>query len=347
MDMTMARTTLAAALAPLVGACAIVLASGCGSGGSTGIPAGAATGGKSGGIGGAMNGGATGGTSVGTTGGGSGGGSGGGGGGTVAGTGGVPSETPPDGGAGDGAAPGGACQALFCESFENVPAGSPPDPAIWTRTPDATKDPAKSVVVDTTNGALGTTKALHIPSEVNGFYYIREKKSIAAMGTKFYGRVWFRIDRRPIEKPNGLFHWTLFSADELDDFQAGKLLRFGGHVEAANTIWLRFNFQTHGNPGETGINDMNYTLDLKKWYCVEWYYSLPDQEARFWMNGVEDPLLHWCKNCPMPTATPGYTFPASISQMSFGWAISHGLQTDWEVWVDEIAMDTKKIGCGN
>ena len=247
---------------------------------------------------------------------------------------GMPADT---GGSDKGANEGGApapCQSLFCESFENVPAGSPPDPAIWTRTID-------TLVVDVTDGALGSKKALHVPAIVNGFDYIREKKSIAAMGTKFYGRAWFRIDKRPIEKPNGLFHWTLLSADELDDYMIGKLLRFGGHVEAANTIWLRFNFQTHGNPGETGIDDMNYTLDLKKWYCVEFYYSLPDQEARFWMNGVEDPLLHWQKS------VPGYTFPPSISQMSFGWAVSHGLVTPWEVWVDEIALDTKKIGCGN
>ncbi|HVR62814.1 MAG TPA: hypothetical protein VMU50_13005 [Polyangia bacterium] len=338
--MATARTTVAAALAPLVGACAMLFVSGCGSSGSAGNSPGSASGGNGGGTGGAMSGGATGGASVGT-GGTSGGGSGGEGG-SVAGTGGTPSSTSPDGSASDAPAPGGPCTALFCESFEAVPAGSPPDPAIWTRTPDA----MKNVVVDTTTGALGTTKALHVPSEVNGFYYIREKKSVPAMGTKFYERVWFRIDRRPIEKPNGLFHWTLFTLDELDDFQAGKLLRFGGHVEASNTIWPSFNFQAHGNPGETRISDPMYTFDLKKWYCIEAYFSLPDQEARFWINGVEDPLLHWCKTCAMPTATPGYTFPQSISYMDFGWAISHGLTTDWEVWVDEIAIDTKKIGCG-
>jgi hypothetical protein len=231
-------------------------------------------------------------------------------------------------------APARPCQALFCESFEDVAAGSPPDPAIWTRTSD-------DLVVEVTDGALGSKKALHVPSVVNGFKYIREKKSIAAMGTKFYGRVWFRIDRRPLERPATLFHWTLLSADELDDYLKGKLIRFGGHIEGDNSNWLRFNFQTHNMPGETGLNDMAYKLDTKKWYCVEFYYSLPDQEARIWMNGVERPALHWLKS------VAGYTFPPSISQMSFGWAEAHGIATPWEVWVDEIALDTKKIGCGD
>jgi len=230
-------------------------------------------------------------------------------------------------------APGGPCKFLFCEDFESVTPGSPPDPAIWTRT-------TNDIVVDTTDGALGTKKALHI-TVVNGFKYIREKKTIPAMGTSFYGRVWFRIDRRPLEKPNGLFHWTLVSADELDDYLQGKLIRLGGHIEGDLTNWLRFNFQTHGNPGETGLDDRSAVLDTKKWYCAEFYDSLPDQEARTWLDGTERTALHW-KN-----SVPGYTFPASISQMSFGWAESHGINTPWEVWVDEIVLDTKKIGCGN
>jgi hypothetical protein len=80
-------------------------------------------------------------------------------------------------------------------------------------------------------------------------------------------------------------------------------------------------------------------FDLKKWYCLELYYSLPNQEARIWVDGSERTALHWL------SSVPGYTFPPSISYMSFGWAEAHGIATPWEVWLDEIALDTKKIGC--
>jgi hypothetical protein len=41
----------------------------------------------------------------------------------------------------------------------------------------------------------------------------------------------------------------------------------------------------------------------------------------------------------------GYTFPAAITWMTFGWAEYQAAQTPWDVWIDEIALDKKKIGC--
>jgi len=231
-----------------------------------------------------------------------------------------------------GGGPPGACNHLFCEDFEAVAEGSPPDPAIWTRT-------SNDLVVDAVRGALGSKKALHIPPLLTGAKYIRENKTIAAMGKSFYGRVFFWIEQQPLEKPASLYHWTLLSADELVDYNAGKVLRLGGHIEGAGTNWVRFNFQTHGNPGETGLSDPTLVLSTKRWYCAEFYYSLADNEARIWLDGVEDPKLHW--KGPMG----GYTFPTAVTWMTFGWAEYQAARTPWEVWVDEIAIDTKQIGC--
>jgi len=224
------------------------------------------------------------------------------------------------------------CQALFCESFEDVADGAPPDPAVWTRT-------SNDLVVDSTRAARGGKKALHIPPLLSGAKYIREKKSLPATGPTFYGRVFFWIEKQPLEKPATLYHWTLLEADEGDSINAGRVLRLGGHIEASGTNWLRFNFETHGNPGETGLSDQNLIVTTKRWYCAEFYYWLPDNEARFWLDGVEDPNLHW--KGPMGA----YTFPSAIAWMTFGWAEYQVAQTPWELWIDEIALDTKKIGC--
>jgi hypothetical protein len=231
-----------------------------------------------------------------------------------------------------GGSGGNACAALLCESFEDVADGAPPNPAIWTRT-------SNDIVVDSTRAARGGKKSLHIPPLLSGAKYIRENKTIAAMGTAFYGRMYVWIDRQPTEKPATLYHWTMLSADELPDYNAGKVIRLGGHIEGAGTNWMRFNFQTHNMPGETGLSDQQQILKTKQWYCVEFYYSLPDNEARIWLDGVEDPKLHW--KGPMG----GYTFPAAVSWMTFGWAEYQAAKTPWDVWIDEIAIDTKKIGC--
>jgi hypothetical protein len=225
-----------------------------------------------------------------------------------------------------------ACRSAFCESFEDVAAGAPPDPTVWTRT-------SNDVVVDGTRAALGGKKSLHIPPMVSGAKYIRENKTIVQLGTAFYGRIYFWIEQQPVEKPATLYHWTLLEADEGASVNAGRVLRLGGHIEATGTNWLRFNFETHGNPGETGLSDQNLVVSKQRWYCVEFYYSLPDNEARFWLDGVEDPTLHW--KGPMG----GYTFPAAIQWMTFGWAEYQVAQTPWEVWIDEIALDKQQIGC--
>jgi len=236
-----------------------------------------------------------------------------------------PDVTPIDGAVG-------GCRFAFCESFESQAVGAPPDPAIWTRTgPD--------LVVDGTRAAHGGRRSLHVPPLTQGSHYIRENTTIAKLGTSFYGRVFFWIDKQPVEIPATLYHWTLLEADELDSVNTGDVLRLGGHIEADGTNWLRFNFETHGNPGETGLSDKNAVLTTGRWYCAEFYYSLPDNEARFWLDGVEDPTLHW--KGPMG----GYTFPTKLSWMSFGWAEYQVSTTPWDVWIDEIALDKNQVGC--
>jgi hypothetical protein len=195
------------------------------------------------------------------------------------------------------------------------------------------------IVVDSTRAARGGKKSLHIPPLTAGAKYIRENKTIAMQGKSFYGRMYLWIEQQPKERPGSLYHWTMLSADEVDDFNAGKVIRLGGHIEGAGTNWVRFNFQTHGNPGETGLSDPQLILSTQKWYCFEFYYSLPDNEARIWLDGVEDPKLHW--KGPMG----GYVFPTAVTWMTFGWAEYQAAKTPWEIWIDEIAIDTKKIGC--
>ncbi|HEY2900359.1 MAG TPA: hypothetical protein VGL59_07275 [Polyangia bacterium] len=199
-----------------------------------------------------------------------------------------PDEGQPDAGPAPGndagSTVGAACTAMFCESFETIADGAPPDPAIWTRT-------SNDLVVDSSRAARGGKKSLHIPPLRSGAKYIRENKTIAALGTSFYGRVYVWIDQQPLEKPASLYHWTLLSADELQDFNAGKVLRVGGHIEAAGTNWMRFNFQTHGMPGETGLSDPQLTLSTKKWYCVEFYYSkIPSCTGKDRWAGTPFPL---------------------------------------------------------
>src|SRR5258708_15091457 len=99
------------------------------------------------------------------------------------------------------------------------------------------------------------------------------------------------MEKQPVEKPATLYHWTLLEAEELDDFNQGKVLRLGGHIEGDGPNWLRFNFQTHMNPGETGLSHKKAVLSIQRSYFAEVYYSLSDNQAPLLFDGLEDTTL--------------------------------------------------------
>jgi hypothetical protein len=228
--------------------------------------------------------------------------------------------------------PPGPCRHQLCESFESYAEGAAPDPAIWART-----DP--SIVVGSARAARGS-KALHIPPFMAGMRFIREKKTFPAPNG-FYGRAFFWIERQPIEPPpEGLYHWTVIEAGSHPNDNGGPVLRLGGHLRDKGVNYMRFNFETHGM-GETGLTDTKVQFDPKVWHCVEWYFNTTTNEARFWWNGQERTALHW--QGP-PANQPQFTFPTLAAQ-SFGWAEYQVPATPWEIWIDELAIDTQRIGC--
>jgi hypothetical protein len=235
-------------------------------------------------------------------------------------------ETPGIGGA---ARP---CRWKFCESFEDVAPGAAPNPAVWTRN-------ANDLAVATGHAARGA-QSLHIGPLNGGSHYLHESKSFAATGPAFYGRMFLWVERFPIEKPQPpttVYHWDLFEASGQPD-GSGFVVRLGGHNRASGELFLRLNIEPHSALPETGLFDKNFPMQARRWYCIEWFLDGPNGEARFWYDGVERTDLHWQKTMP------AYVFPAFRS-MNFGWYEHQGAKTPYEAYMDEIVLDTQRIGC--
>ena len=222
----------------------------------------------------------------------------------------------------------GPCKAELCESFEDVPVGSPPNPALWTTDP--------GIIVDDLHPALDGKKSLHIPPLKAGSKFITEKKTIPGGGKVFYGRVFMWFDRLPIEKP-GLYHWTAIQPVGAN----GMALRIGGHIHSDGRNWIRFNPGGGGGPnGETGLSDLTAVLDAKRWHCLEFFFDTPNNESRIWLDGQERPVLHW------KDSVPGWHFPVDgITSIAFGFAEYQAAVTPFELFLDEIALDANRIGC--
>jgi hypothetical protein len=234
-----------------------------------------------------------------------------------------------DGGAAIGG-PSHPCDGcVLFEGFEDATVGQPPDPAVWSG--------GGKAVVDSMHAARGG-KALHILPILAGSTLIRETKTFPQLANAFYTRIFLWVDRQPVEKPSGLYHWTVIEASD-NAGGGGKVIRLGGHIEGSGTNWLRFNYNTHTGAGETGLSDMAAVLEPKRWYCLEAYFNMKDQEARFWLDGMERPMLHWKAN----SAT--FAFPPAVQSLSFGWAEYQAPRTPFELWIDEIAVSAQPIGC--
>jgi hypothetical protein len=224
------------------------------------------------------------------------------------------------------------CRWKFCESFEDVAAGSAPNPAVWTRN-------ANDLVVATGRPARGT-RSLHVGPLNGGSHYIHESKSFEATGPKFYGRMFLWVERFPVESPQPpttVYHWDFFEASGRPD-GAGFAVRLGGHNRASGELFLRLNIEPHSALPETGLFDKNFPMKARRWYCIEWFLDGENSEARFWYDGVERTDLHWQKT------KPEYAFPAFRS-MNFGWYEHQGTKTPYEAYIDEIVLDTERIGC--
>jgi hypothetical protein len=159
------------------------------------------------------------------------------------------------------------------------------------------------------------------------------------MNGAFYGRFYLWIERVPVEKPASLYHWTFLEGSDNDAATGGWVIRLGGHHRSNGASYVRFNINTHTGEGEDGLFDMVHGFQAKQWYCIEFYFNTPSSEARFWINGAENPMLHWMKN-----KAGAYTFP-TLKSLRFGWAEYQGTGTPYESYIDEIAIDPNRIGC--
>ncbi len=240
----------------------------------------------------------------------------------------------------------GACTSQFCETFEEYQSGAAPDPATWTLD-------GSPVVIDSTRPHRGM-RSMHVPPH-NGATctdgaatcpaarFIRLTGAFpASLHKQFYGRLFFYIEQ---QAGGAFYHWGVMEAGGGTTYSGGLAVRMGGHIQPAGAEYLRFHLDTHMHqimPFETGLSDTQAAIKPKTWYCLEWYYDAPGNEAKFWLDGNDRPMLHW--KGPM-AGQPQFTFPSEFKSVAVGWRVYQNSTMPFEVFVDDIALDAQKIGC--
>jgi hypothetical protein len=227
----------------------------------------------------------------------------------------------------------------LCEDFESGTL----DTATWT-TIGGTKP-----VIDGMQKARGN-QALHLTIAGNGESAIRESKTFPAPNDTYYGRVFVYFKSLPTPATGFTYsHWTMIAAT--GSGVSGEI-RVSGQMQNGMSYW---GVGTDSGTDPTGTGDWTNSdkdpngkpapVPTGQWLCIEWMHKGDTNETRFWWDGVEHPSLYTQPTTPHGgNAKTPFTLP-QFKNVWLGWAEYQPTTEPFELWLDEIAIDTARIGC--
>jgi hypothetical protein len=201
---------------------------------------------------------------------------------------------------------------VLCEDFEDgIDAGT------WTE--------QGAPALDTTRAHSGTHSILFSADNT----LLRTTEPFPELANNLWGRVFVYMDQLPPGStivdpgPNASFAWA---AGNQGDTRVGfRHTRYSGG----------YNY-----PGYDFTNTDSEVWPLDQWVCVEWHYQSDADSGQgtqdYWMNGVAQPAMHFDDH-PMPAFTYFW-----IGMYLFGSADGG---VPYEMWMDDLALDTTQVGC--
>lgn len=203
----------------------------------------------------------------------------------------------------------------LCEDFENGLNAS-----IWT----TTQAGDGTVVVDALHAARGT-KALHVKTTAgNGHAYITEKMSFPATNNLLYGRMFVWLG----DALTSDGHFSLAQGDGIGNAAA---IRFGGQNKV-------FGVGTDGGSSGDWTDKDNKPVPMQTWICAEFEFKGDSNEFHVSWDDVERTALN-----RGVVQHPTFAMP-QFNSLWFGYWM-YNMMEPQELWIDEIAVDFKPIGC--
>ncbi len=169
-------------------------------------------------------------------------------------------------------------------------------------------------------------------------------RTVLSTGKSAYARMMVYLDAIP--SGQGL-HWAFMRANgfHMQDGKSAILSHsIGGQPGRLRNLMLW--------PTSAGLqdcfNDSNTQIPTKSWTCVEWHLNPESQTMEVWFNGQKQAGNSWTTKpsggrCSSDQTGGKWVIP-KISVMHFGWVHFHAINGA-TMWIDDIALDTKRIGC--
>jgi hypothetical protein len=244
------------------------------------------------------------------------------------------------GASGSGGSASGSCagkQYIICEDFEATAEGEVP--TGWTKQGEI------GVAVDQ---AKGGTKSLKVGSAESGARRIA--RSASELGAAHWGRLFYRV-QLPVPtvntgKNNGntVIHSTIVGLSAA--YPSGGTAEY----RVLDTIMNQskkhnFIYNVQIQDGAEFGHETAYTYDYKDtWTCAEWQV---DNTAKSYTLYIDDMDVTGVKVAADKAVNGGNAanLPASFMQMNIGWYNYQAGDGGFTVWIDDIAMNSTRVGC--
>ena len=233
-----------------------------------------------------------------------------------------------------GAASGNCTGALICEDFEAY-TGTPGDP--WK----ITKNSAGNVTIDSAQHKSGSKAVKFTTTGAMDYQqaYISLEKIFPVANNAFYGRMMIYATKAA----NDGVHWTMIEGEGPATTQGitNAQVRYGGqHMQG-----LMANYDSTGKTSDCWQHSAT-KMPEAKWACMEWYFDGATNTQKFWLDGqaiADLTVVEEGDGC-VSQGTGGKWFYPSFTRLNLGWG-SYQKDDPREVWIDDVAVGTTKIGC--
>jgi hypothetical protein len=219
----------------------------------------------------------------------------------------------------DGSASG--CAGLFCEDFEKAMI----DPAIW----NVQASGGQTVAVETSVVAHGKYAIqFHANPNLESYDFIITKNAPAALQGHHFGRAYFNVTPKPpTEHAEFLFAGTA-------GFPNLKYLE----VASVGTPWQLTYVDLIGNTGESYAS--GGVVPDARWFCLEWEFNDTPDQATVFVDGVQSYSRSTIAFQGQSTGLVG-----GFKDFGFGYYDWHPVSYPFDVYYDDIVLDTKRVGC--
>jgi hypothetical protein len=245
------------------------------------------------------------------------------------------------GGASGGAGVGGGSlctggRYLLCEGFEG-PVGNTP-PSGWSRQGNAT------IADDQAARGAHALKLTPAADKGYGFFVYANAESF---GAAHWGRLFYRVQVPP---PDAFVHATM-AAYQGDGPEIGAAtFRVVDTVKMASptsTHQFLYNVQITGGSEFSKQGPYNWTFD-GNWHCAEWFVDGANQAYQFFQDGAEVTQMRMQNGAGNYGSGSNRTnLPMMFNDFRVGWTTYQNAPPGFTAWIDEVAIDSQRIGCTN